>query len=427
MANNLASNVTEKLLRKFVPGFENDQVLTKSIDTSLIADEYDAESGDTVSIKRPGQFKAIRTADGDLTAQTEDNIIAGKATATVQNMITVWVKWSQIEAALKLNQLDELVINPMKDTIVTELEMSLAAYMKLNAQGRLGNIGTAIDAWGDIAQAGTYFKDVGYKGQVYAPIDPWSVQNLAELQKGLAGNDQLIRSAWEQAQLPGYFASVRPFMSDSLSNQTIGTATGAGITVTSITGTTAAGGVGYLNFKDTYKATVVLAGAGNAKTITAGTQLEFPATYLLNMQNKQRLVKNGAAIPFVGTVLTDATSDAGGAVTVTISGAPIYDATNSQYNTVHRAITAGDTVTILGTASATFKPSLAYAKSAFGMATIKLPKLDGWESNVATYKGLSFRATKSSDPTTGKMALRMDLLPAFATFNPHLAAQLNGN
>lgn len=420
MANNLASNVTEKLLRKFGPAFFGHLVLCKTIDTQLISDAFDPESGDTVSIKRPHQYQAIETADGNLTSSSPSNIISGKATAVVQNMITVWIKWTQIEEALESGDWNKIIM-PARDTMVTRLEANLAAYMRKNCGLSLGTIGTAIDAWSDISQVGALGTDIGYSGQMMAALDPWSVTNLADLQKGLGTNDALAKSAWEKAQISGPFANVTPYVSNALSTQTIGTATGTGAVDGTFT-------VTYTALKDTYTLTLNIDGFAAGATIKAGQQLKFAQTYLLNRQTKERLVRNGAAVPFIGTVKADITADGTGLFTgIVISGAPIYDATNPQYNTVHKAIANNDTVEVLGTASATYKPSLFYAKEAFGMTMIKLPKLQGWDSSVLTNEGFSMRATMSSDPTTGVQAMRLDMMPAFATFDPFLAGQLAGN
>lgn len=415
MANNLNSNVSAKLLRKFAPGFMSDLVVCKTVDSNLLAGEYDVASGDSVSVKRPHQYQTIETSDGDLSSDLPSNIISAQATAVVQPMISVWIKWSQIEEALKSDQWDKIT-EPARAVMITTLEKNLASYMLKNAALTSGTIGTAIDAWSDVASMGTYMADLGCTSPVCAILDPWSVQGLADAQKGIASGDPLVKSAWERAQISGNFGGVMPYTSNALSAHTMGTASGAvALAATPV--------VTYTALKDTYNIALSIDGLGASETITAGTQIEFPATLMLNQQSKEQLVKNGAGIPFTGTVLTDATADGSGVIAVTISGAPIFDATNPQYNVVNRAITDNDVVNILGAASTVYKPSLFYAKDAFGLTTIKLPKLNGWDSSVFSHEGFSLRATQSSDPTSGVQAMRLDLLPAFCTFQPHLAGQ----
>jgi len=422
MANDLSKNVSTKLLKKFGPMFMSDLVLGKMVDTSKIAGEFDGASGETIYLKRPHQYQAIESSDGDISGSSSSNIIAARSAATVQNMISVKVDWNQVVQAFYSDQWEQ-VLKPMSDTVTTRLESMLATFMLKNSAHCLGTAGTAIDAWADIAQAGTFMKDLGYTGPVHAAIDPWSAQNLADLQKGLYTSDDLVRDAFTRARIAREFGGVNAYLSNALNTYTAGTADGGDMLVAVKTTPT----VTYSALKDSYQLTVVLKNCGNALTVTAGQQLQFNATYLLNQQNKNVMLKNGTAVPFVGTVMTTATSDAGGDMTVTISGAPIYDATNPQYNTVSRAIVADDVVKILGTISTTYKPSLFFAKEAFSMTTISLKPLSGWDSSVVNWQGFSIRSTRSSDPDTGLETLRLDLWPAFACNNPLLAGHLAGN
>jgi len=419
MANNLAKNYSTIVLQKFLPGFMSDLVLAKSVDREIISGAINPQTGSTVQVKRPHQFNVIRTTDGDLTGQSTSNLISATATAEVGQMITVWVDWSQVEEALELNQLDQILM-PARQKIVSTLESDLATRMMKNASLSLGSIGTAIDAWDDVAQCGAYMKDLGIEGEMYAAINPWAAKDLAKAQSGLYAADGLVKTAWENAQISMNFGGLRAFTSNGLANVTIGTASGAVALAASPT-------VTYSALKDTYQTTLSIDGLGAGETITAGTQLEFPATYMLNQQTKSVLVNGSTPVPFTGTVLEDATADGLGVISVTISGAPIYDATNPQYNTVNRAVLINDVVNILGTASTTYKPSLFYTKGFFGLGSVQLPKLYGWDSSVVNYDGFSIRATRSSNTETGRQALRLDMLPTFCCFNPLMGGQFAGN
>lgn len=419
MANSLNKNVSQLVLKKFLPGFMSDLVLCKAVDRQIIAGEINVNTGGTVQVKRPHQYGVIRTADGDLSGDNPSNLISATATAEVGDYITVWIEYSQLEQAIQLNQLDEILM-PARARMVDALESELAQRMMYNAGLSLGNIGTAIDAWDDVAQAGAYMKELGITGEMFATIDPWAAKDLAKAQSGLYAADGLVKTAWENAQIAQNFGGLRAFTSNNLSTVTIGTADGAVAVDANPT-------VTYTGLKDTYQMSIALKSLGANETVKAGTQLEFPATFMLNQQNKNSIIRGSAGVPFVGTVLEDVTADGTGDVTVTISGAAIFDATNPQYNTVTRAIVANDVVNILGTASTTYKPSLFFGKGYFGLGAVQLPKLYGWESEVINYGGFSIRATMSSNPETNKQALRLDMLPTFCCFNPLMGGQLAGN
>lgn len=421
--NKLDSNVSQIVLKKFLPGFMSDLVLAKTVDRQLLAGEINSSTGDSVSFKRPHQFSSLRSPTGDISGQTKNNIVSGKATGRVGNYITVAVEYTQLEEAIKLNQLDE-ILAPVRERIVTDLETELAQFMMRNGALSLGSPNTPINKWSDVAQTASFLKDLGVeKGENYAVMDPWSAQRLADAQSGLHGSDKLIQTAWEQAQIASNFGGIRALMSNGLASRTQG-AFGGTLTVSTTPTVT------YDAVKDTYQFQLVLAGATASITgfLKAGDQIKFTSTYWLQQQSKQVLYNGSAPISFTATVLADANSTAGGAVTVTLSGVPIYDAApQQQYNAVSRAVTSGDAVTVIGTASQTMKPNLFYNKFFCGLGTIPLPKLNSIDSAVATYEGFSIRVHKYADGDANVQKMRFDLLPAYVCYNPHMGGQFFGN
>ncbi|MGG7778566.1 head protein [Klebsiella aerogenes] len=421
--NNLDSNVSQIVLKKFVKGFMSDLVLCKTVDRQLLAGEINPNTGDSVSFKRPHQFSSIRTPTGDISGQTKNNLVSGKATGKVGNYITVAVEYQQLEEAIKLNQLEE-VLSPVVKRAVTDLETDLTQFMLRNGALSLGSPNTPINKWSDVAQTASFLKDLGVsEGENYAVMDPWSAQRLADAQSGLHGSDKLIQTAWEDAQITGNFGGIRALMSNGLASRTQG-AFGGTLTVQS------APTITYVSVKDTYQFTVTLTGATASVTgfLKAGDQIKFTNTYWLQQQSKQVLYNGSTPISFTATVLADANSTAGGAVTVTLSGVPIYDpAPQQQYNAVQRAVAAGDSVTVIGTAGQTMKPNLFYNKFFCGLGTIPLPKLNSIDSAIATYEGFSIRVHKYSDGDANVQKMRFDILPAFVCFNPHMGGQFFGN
>jgi hypothetical protein len=416
-ANNLQGNVSQIVLKEFAKGFTNSNVLVNAVNRQVIQGELNPNTGDSVRLKRPMQYKAERTATGDLTAKTSSNLISGTIEARISQYCTVWVEYDQIEEALRLNQWEK-ILAPAYERMNTEIELELARYIVNNAGGGLlGTTGTPITKWSDVAQCGSFLYDIGLGvGRKYAIMDPWAAQALADKQGALgSGNVELIRSAWEDAQISGNFAGVRALTSNALATRTAGSAAGAASVTVKTTPTAT-----YTAVKDTMRMTVVLTGASLAgKNIKAGDQLVFPASNWINQQTKQTMFRNGQAVDFVATVLEDANA-VGNDITVSITTAPVVDATNPQFNVVDRALTAGDAVTIVGAASTMYKPNIFLHEDAVAMGTVVLPKLQGWDSSVMTSSstGLSMRATMSSNPITNVQGMRIDLLPAFGLLIP---------
>ena len=419
MANNVAKNVSTIVLKQFLMGFEDDTVLLNTVDKQRMSGAINPSTGDSIQFKRPHQYSASRTSGGDQTG-VSNNIISATATGTVSDFITVNIDWTLLEEAIELNQLEE-ILAPARAEMVTTYENELANFMQLNAGLVSGDADEAIDAWGDVASCGSYLKSLGATGETYASMNPFSVQDLADAQGGLSsGDSSLVTTAWKDAQISRNFGGLRGIMCNSLESYTSGTATGAGTLNSTPT-------VTYSALKDTYQITVDLAGFTGTDTLVAGQQIQFDDTFMLNQQNKNTISKRGSGIPFVGTVLEDATAAAGSFTGVKLSGAPIFDATNPQYNTVDRAITSADAITVLGSAETVYQAGLFYTKGFVGTGTVELPKLAGWDSSVVNYKGYSIRATKYSDPITNVQSCRFDMLPTFCVFNPMMGGQFFGN
>lgn len=421
MANTLTKNFSTIVLKEFLPGFMGDLVLSKSVDRQLLSGKINKNTGSTVQFKRPHQYVSERTNTGDVTGSTANQLTSATATGEVGQYITVRVEYEQLEEAIELNQLDE-ILAPVRDQMVTTLETEISNRMIDAAALISGDPDTAITAWSDVAGGGTLLNALGVKGQNFAAINPFSAQNLADAQGGLSsGKDSLVDSAWEDAKISGTFGGLKALMTNGLSSYTSGTQAGvAGVTVENTPTVT------YSALKDTYEISVDLENMGAVLTLKAGDVVSFDDTFLLNQQTKVALSKNAAGVPFTGTVTADVTAVAGKA-TVVLSGAPIFDASNPQYNTVSRAITAADTVTIPGTASTVYQPSMFYNKMAFGLGSVELPKLDSIDSAVVNHEGFSIRVHKYSDGDANTQMVRFDMLPSFCVFNPFMMGKMYGN
>lgn len=421
---NFDSNVSQIVLQKFAKQFESDCVLMNTVDRQLIQGELNPKTGDTVFLKRPTQYSSIRTANGDLSGLTKSPIVSGKIPATISEYCTVAIEFAQVQQALEMNQLEEL-LRPISARINTDIETELAKFIHVNGALQLGDLGKAITQWGDVAQCGSMLKDLGVVGgENYAVMNPWAAQNLANAQAGLHTGDNLVRSAWEDAQISGNFAGVRALMSNGLASRTSGTGAGAaGVTVKTTPSAT------YDDYKDTMTMAVTLTGFTAGQTLIPGDVVQFETTYWVNQQTKGTLSNNTGAIKYTGVVITGGTATAGGDITVTISGAAVYQTgVNSAYNTVSGAITAGDAVSILGAAGTEYKPNLFYNSSAIAMGTVELPKLHALDSSVMSSEkgGLSIRVHKYSDGDKNQQMMRFDVLPAFSMLNPFMAGGFSG-
>lgn len=419
MANNFTSNTVEQLARVFTEEYESSIVLTKTVDNQLLTPRLTPRSGGEVSVKRPTDYVAIETADGDLTAETESDIIVGKATGTVQNYITTWAKWTNVEEALEMDQLDQL-IRPMARRCVTQLESNLGSYMINNAGLHYGTPGTVVDAWSDVAGAGALLQSLGIPAddKHYYIMNPFTTTNLASDQGGLSsGSNNLVDTAWTKAQISDRFGGMDALTSNALSSYTSGDLTDR---VGTLNGAPVAT---YVAHKDTMiQSLAVTAFGAGTDTILAGEIVQITGRNRINLSTKDTVLDaTGAQILWAGVVTADVTLSSG-AGTLLVAGPAIWEA-NGGFNTVDSAIGASDTITVLGAADTIYQPNLFYHAKAFGIGFVKLPKLYAQDTTVTSESGFTMRVTRYSDGTKNEQRVRFDMLPAFITFNPFFAGQ----
>ena len=423
MANNLDSNITRQLMRAFIPAFEKQRVLSKTVNTQLFQGRFNPSSGDYVDIKRPHQYLAKRTAGGDISALTANSIISGKATATVQNYITVDIDWTNREEALKLDMLTE-ILAPAAETCVIELETSFCDFMIQNAALSIGTPGTVIDAWSDIASQMSLMKSLGVPGmQYYSVVNPYTIQNLASAQTGLSADpSRLVQSAWENAQVSSPFAGLRVISSNSMSTWTVSDSADQDGALSAAPDAT------YVTAKDSLTQSLAVTGLTAAAVVKAGDIIEFTGTgalarsYVHPRTQKTIFGADGNPVKWRAVVTADATMDGSGDGTLVVAGPAIYES-SGQYNNISAALTTGDVFSILGTASTEYQPDLFYIRDAFAIAFVKIPKLYSTDTIAVTSDGIAIRCSKYSDGDANTQKIRFDLLPAFGVMNPFWAGK----
>ena len=420
MANELSSNIQATLSKKILDRFESSRTISKTVNTQFLSDAINSNTGDTVYIKRPGRFKSTRTPDGDVSATTANSIIAGKAKGVVQDYITVETDWTNLEEAIELKQLDELVVEPMMDELVATLETSFGQFCLANCNLSVGMPGNEADAWGDIAQAGALAKSMSFpKGDVTYLVNPFNQVALADVQRSIGTADGLVNPAFKDAVINSSFAGLRVMTSDSLATFTSGSNADR---VGAIVGTP---DPAYLTAKDTMTQSITINGLGATGTVRAGEIIEVTGKYYLNQSTRQQILNAGSGVQWRAVVTADATI-AGGAVTVTVAG-PAIKETGEQYDTIDTGLAAGDVVAFLHDAKTLYQPNMFYHKNAFSIGSVPIPRLSAQDTFMKTKDGLQIRMSRGSSLRENKQVLRLDLLPAFSSLNPFLAGQGYGN
>jgi hypothetical protein len=162
--------------------------------------------------------------------------------------------------------------------------------------------------------------------------------------------------------------------------------------------------------------TILLKTAGNALTVKAGEVLTLAGVNAYD-NRKQAAVTPARLQQF--TVVADAVSSAGGAITLTIFPAMIVPGSgagdNVNINTAHATVTAAPAdaalVVYLGAASTTLSPRLLIQKQAIVVNTVPLilPASDTSMRRKLTKIPLTVRMWQHSDFFTGAHGVRFDV------------------
>lgn len=432
MANDFTSNITRKLARVFLKKFESARVLSKNVNTQLLANKFNPSSGDTVDFKRPTDYISRRTAGGDLFAATftASDIITGKASGVVQPYFTVEVDFQEADQSIKMDQMDELLA-PMATRIVTDLEVDFANFMMKNSGLLAGTPGNAVATWNDVAAAGAIMKSSGIPTDMrwnYA-VNPFTQVALASAQRtvsdasgaaagGGGAMGTITKSAHEEAIITANFAGMKVMTATTLSTYTL-PADIAGL----VNGTP---DVTYLTAKDTMTQSVAVDGFSGVEVIPAGAIIQYTNVNRFNMSTRKLIVDDtGGNIVFTGVVQESVTL-AAGAGTLIVSG-PVISETGGnppgQYNTADDVIANNSVVTLLGGTAATLQPNLFWHPQAFGIGSVPIAKLFSTDTIATTEDGLQIRVSKGASIRENKQIVRFDLRPAYATLNPFFAGQ----
>lgn len=422
MANNFDSNVTRKLMKSFVKGFETDRVLSKNVDTQLLKGAFKPDTGDTIDFKRPTDYVTKRTSAGDISGGTRSDIVTGKASGVVQDYFTVDVDYDEADEAIKMDQLDELLA-PMATRIVTDLELDFAEFMMVNTALLAGTPGTAATTWDHVAEAGAVMTAHGVPSDKpwFYSVNPFTQRKLASNQRSLGAGGAagtLISDAVKRATVAEMFAGFdRVMTATSLASYTTDAAADRA-------GTLAANPVvTYVGAKDTMTQVLSVTAMGFGAVVKAGETIQITGRNRLNLSTRKLILdETGAVILWTGTVTADVTLDGAGAGLLTVTGPAIFEATGA-FNTVDSAPISGDVITLLGAASKVIQPNLFWHKDAFAIGSVPIKKLHSTDTVATTKDGLQLRCSKYADGDANKQIVRFDFRPAYGVLNPFLAGQ----
>jgi hypothetical protein len=411
------SNFSRKLMDKVIVPFECSRTLSKNINSQMFAGSFDVKSGENVDVKRPTDWAVSETVDGDLSAETESVYQTGKATATVQDQLTVFASVKEFDEALKDGG-DPRFFQDMAQRLVTKMELKTAEYIAKNTGLLAGTVGTPVSTWNDVAEAGAVMEANGVPkdGNWKYIVNPHTQRALASDQRSLGGETG-TDTANERAMITSNFAGLDVMTGTTLPSYLTGTGAGRAGTVV---GTPLAT---YEAAKDTMTQVVGVTGFQANLVVAAGETVSVAGRYRLNLATREPVIdETGNQVLFTGTVTNTVTLDGSGAGNLIITGPALFEA-NGQYNTVDSAIAAADVITLGGAAAKRIQPNLFFHRDAFVIAGVPMDKLDSTDTLAQTKDGIQLRVSKGSDFTKNTNKVRIDLRYALGTMNPYLAGK----
>ena len=428
----IMANTFDTFTREFseivLDQFDSKRVLTKNVDTQLLEGKFNPNTGENFDFKRPTDYTSIRSATGDVSGSTADNIITGKATGTVQDYFTILVDFDEADEALKMGNLEKL-LNPMTTRAVTDFEIDFGAFMAKNTALLAGTVGTAATTWDHVAEGGSVLESAGVpmdSDWIYS-VNPYTKRSLASDQRGLGAGGVaggLISEAHRKAILSEDMAGLRVMSTTSLASYATDAEADRAGTLSGSPDVT------YLTAKDTMTQSLAIAGIGaGAAVIKAGETIQITAASgsvdRLNLSTRTPVVDDtGSQVVWTATVTADVTLS-GGAGTIVVTGPAIFEtgSGNGAYNTVTQAPVSGDVITILGAASDTIQPNMFWHKQAFSVGSVPIKKLFSTDTIATTEDGLQLRVSRGSGFLENQQKVRVDFRPAYAALNPFFAGK----
>jgi hypothetical protein len=416
---NILDNITRKISEEIMEGVESKRTISKNVNTQMLTGKFGPETGSTTEFRRPIDYRAVRTSDGDLTSETDSDIVTAHATGYVQDYITVSVSISEAVQAIEAGNLREK-LSGASTRIVTTLETDFAAFAMRNSALLYGTPGTPAATWDDVAGAGATLQGTGVPSddQWNYIINPYTQRKLASDTRSLGAGGVMggtISEAHKRAILTDNFAGMRVMTATTLA--TYQTGVGAGRT-----GALAATPDGtYATNRNTMTQTLSLSGFQANLVIAAGETIQVAGRNRLNLSTRLPVIDDtGSQVLWTATVTATVTLDGAGAGTIIATG-PGINEVDGQYNTVDSVLTSGDVVTLFGAASTIYQPNLFFNKNAFSIGSVPLERLHATDTFAETEDGLQMRVTQYSDGRANTNKVRIDLRPAYAALNPFFA------
>lgn len=385
--------------------------VNRSYDDSFAKTGY--KIGNTLRVRNPNQY-TVSTSSRVMDVQDQNS---DTQTITLGSQYHVDMRFNSAELTLDIDELSDRYIDPAMSVLVSKIDgecIQTATKETFNTAGTAGTVvGTVTSGFSDTTALGQARAKLN---QGLAPKDRnRAVQmdsvTMASVSNGIKGLF-LPRDQVEKSFTEGFIA--RTAMADFYENERTWSLTN----ISDVTGTTDASSLVTDGGTTVDMHTTVASPAVGAVFTIAGVYACHPETK--------------AAYSHLQQFVITATS-AGAGVTVSPTIYLGLSATTAAKQNVCKsdgtklALTDfnSQTLTFVGSASATYRQNLMYHKDAFAFVTADLPLMDDAQKCVRMNKdGIALRVWQASDIRNDELLMRIDIAWGFKTVRPYWACRI---
>lgn len=365
-----------------------------------------AKIGNTLKIRKPNQY-TVRTG---LVMSAQDTV-EESLDLVVSTVKGVDVNFDSVELTLDIDDFAKRILEPAMARLASEVEAVVLENVYLDVYNHVGTGASNPNTFLQVLNANVKLS------QGLAPdttnrhllLDPVIMATMVDALKGFFHRASDVERAFSEAYY-GRAAGLNWWETTAVPNHTNGTRTDTTPVINTSTGITSG------------SASLTVTGAGNALVYETGDVFTIDDVFAVNPETKRRYSHLQQF-----TVTADATSTAGGAVTLTVSPTPTTSGARQNVELVSAG--AGKAILNLtgggsGAADEVFAQQLAYHRDAFTFVTADLEVPRNTEASRQVYDGISLRYVRDFDIINSKHPARFDVLFGYKTIRPEWATRL---
>lgn len=400
------------VIAKLAAGMLEDEMqFCKSIDK---ADESDFDgkngynAGDTIYVSKPARFIPGSTAD--ITSTIQD-VLEEKVPLTldIRRVVPIALTSAEIATEASLKSWTNRILKPAVSSMAQYIEKEMLLRATNAVYNAVGTPGSTVFDTDTMLSANQKLDEflAPMSDDRFALLNPAANRSAVNSRKGLFQSSDEISKQYKRGVIG--LADGFTYLHNNLLAPHANGADVTGIAVESTVVTITNG-----------MATLGVDGVTSGATITKGTVFTISSVNAVHPITKQDL---GYLQQFV--VTADVTETSGNSVTLAISPAIYYTTTDPRQNVTAAPVDETGVLVFVAPVTTSYTQNLAFAKSAFRMASVPLVQPDGLDMSAQeTYKGITMRVIRDYDVLTDKLIMRLDFLGGFVAVRPEWACRI---